>query len=483
MSHPLDPDRAVLARALHRMSDELAVYASGSRERAFWQRVPEEVAARLRAPFPAEGVGLDDALEAALRDALPYPTGNNHPRFWGWVMGSGVPAGVVGAMLGSAINANNWGGSQSAAYIELAVTDWLIGLTGLPQDSVGLLLSGSSMANLAGLTIARNARLPTVREQGLIAFGKQPVVYASTETHSSVRKAVELLGLGTAGLHLIPVREDFTIDTEALAKAIATDRAAGRVPFAVVGNASTVNTGAVDPLSQLAALCANEGLWFHVDGAIGGVAMVQPAFAKLLAGIERADSIAVDMHKWLYIPYECGAVLCRHPAAQQSAYSVTAPYLAKQGASAGGPFTFSEHGIQLSRGDRGLKVWLALKAHGTRAFADAIAANLAQARHLVELIEAEPRLELLAPAPTNIVVFRYIGDGKRGAGKANDATLDDLNRRIVVELQERGIALPSYTTVRGRSAVRCAITNHRSTLADFDALTAAVLALGQELGK
>lgn len=477
MRPSLDPSREALARALHRLSDEVADHASGARERGAWRRVPEQVATRLRAPFAAEGIGLDAALEAALQDALPYPTGNNHPRFWGWVMGSGVPAGTVGAMLASAINANNWGGSQSAAYIELAVTDWLIGLTGLPQGSSGLLLSGGSMGNLAGLTIARNAKLPGVREQGLVAFGKQPVVYASVETHSSVRKAVEVLGLGTAGLRLIPVREDFTIDLEALAAAIAADRAAGRVPFALVGNASTVNTGAVDPLPALADLCAREGLWFHVDAAIGGVAMVEPEMARLLRGIERADSIALDMHKWLYIPYECGAVLCRHAAAQHAAYTVTAPYLAKEGASAGGPFTFSEHGLQLSRGDRGLKVWMALRAHGTAAFAQAIAANLDQARHLVALIDVEPALERLALAPTNIVVFRYVGHGPQ-----SDAALDDLNRRIVVALQERAIALPSFTTVRGRSAIRCAITNHRSTRADFDALVEAVLALGKELG-
>jgi glutamate/tyrosine decarboxylase-like PLP-dependent enzyme len=479
MHDHLDPDWERLRGALHRMSDEVVAGMRGARELAAWQRVPPEVAARLRAPFAAEGVGLTAALDAALADVVPYPTGNNHPRFWGWVMGSGVPAGVVGAMLASAINANNWGGDQGAAHVELAVIEWLRGLTGLPAGSSGLLLSGGSMANLAGLTIARNARLPVVREQGLIAFGKQPVVYASSETHSSVRKAVELLGLGTAGLRLIPVRDDFTIDLQALAAAIAADRAAGRAPFCVVGNASTVNTGAVDPLPALAALCAKEGLWFHVDAAIGGVAMVEPGYARLLAGIERADSVGLDMHKWLYMPYECAAVLCRHPEAQRASYAVTAPYLAKEGASAGGPFVFSEHGIQLSRGDRGLKVWLALRAHGTAPFAAAIAENLAQARHLTARVDAEPRLERLAPAPTNVVVFRFVGGA--GGKRLDDAVLDDLNRRIVVALQERRIALPSFTTVRGRSAVRCAITNHRSTRADFDALVAAVLALGEEL--
>ena len=480
MPHGLDPDWDALRRAFDRLGDEVVAGMRGAREQAAWKRVPAEVAARLRAPFAAEGVGLEAALDAALRDAAAYPTGNNHPRFWGWVMGSGVPAGVVGAMLASAINANNWGGDQGAAHVELAVIEWLRGLTGLPQGSTGLLLSGGSMANLAGLTIARNAKLPGVREQGLVAFGKQPVVYASAETHSSVRKAVELLGIGTAGLRLVPVRADFTIDMDALAAAIAADRAAGRVPFCVVGNASTVNTGAVDPLPALAELCAREGLWFHVDAAIGGVAMVAPEYARLVAGIERADSVALDMHKWLYMPYECAAMLCRHAGAQHASYAVTAPYLAKEGASAGGPFVFSEHGIQLSRGDRGLKVWLALRAHGTAAFAAAIAENLAQARHLAAAVDAEPRLERLAPVPTNIVVFRYVGD-RKGARPLDDAALDDLNRRIVVQLQERGIALPSFTTVRGRSAVRCAITNHRSTRADFDALVAAVVALGEEL--
>jgi len=476
MGTPLEPDWETLRAALHRMGDAVVEEMRGARERAHWKPVPPEVVARLRAPFDAQGVGLPAALDQALRDVVPYPTGNTHPRFWGWVMGSGAPTGVVGAMLASAIDANNWGTEQSAAHVELAVIEWLRGLLGLPPGSTGLTLSGGSMANLAGLTVARNARLPKVREEGLVAFGEQPVVYASVETHGSVRKAVELLGLGTHGLRLVPVGQDFTIDLGDLADAIRADRAAGRVPLAVVGNASTVNTGAIDPLAALADLCAREDLWFHVDAAIGGVARLDQGYARLLDGIERADSVALDMHKWLYMPYECAAMLTRHGAAHRTAYETTASYLVRQGAAAG-PFPFNDHGIQLSRGDRALKVWLALRAHGTAPFAAAIAENLAQARHLVGAVEREPRLELLAPAPTNVVVFRYVG-----AGATRDpAALDALNGRILVALQERGIAVPSGTVVRGRSGIRCAITNHRTTRADLDALVEATVALGEAI--
>jgi len=461
----------------HRAVDALVDHIGSPREQAGWRPVPPTVAARLRAPFSAKGVGLEAALEDAIYDVLAYPTGNAHPRFWGWVIGSGAPAAIVGDLIAAGLNANNFGSEQSAAHVELAVIDWAKDLLGYPAEATGLLVSGGSMANLAGLTVARNERGgPGVREEGLSGHTARLMVYASQETHSSVRKALELLGLGERSLSLVPVLADKTIDMGALRTAIVRDRELGRRPIALVGNAGTVNTGAVDPLAALADLAAAEKLWFHVDGAIGVPALLTARGRELLKGIERADSVALDLHKWLYMPYECGMVLVRHGGAQRRAFGVPAPYLAPGGGgTADGPFAFNDHGVQLSRGFKALKVWLALRAHGTQPFAAAIDANLDQAQRLAARIGASPELELLAPVALNVVVWRY-----RAPALAPDA-LDALNRRILTEMQTRGIAVPSGTLVDGCYALRAAITNHRSTDADFDAVVEATVALGREL--
>jgi aromatic-L-amino-acid decarboxylase len=302
------------------------------------------------------------------------------------------------------------------------------------------------------------------------------LVYASTETHSSVRKAVELLGLGNQALRRIPVAPDYTIDVAALRRAIAVDRAAGHRPICVVGNAGTVNTGATDDLPALAALCRDEGLWLHVDGAFGALAAISPALRPLVPGIEQADSVAFDLHKWMYLPYEVGCTLVRDQAAHRATFAVTPAYLAAldRGIAAGG-FPFAERGVQLSRGFRALKVWMSLKAHGVEAFARLIEQNVRQAAHLVDLIAAHPRLELLAPAPLNVVCFRY------NAPELDAAALNALNQEILLRIQESGLAVPSHTDLGGRFAIRVAITNHRSRREDFDLLAQAVVATGDAL--
>jgi glutamate/tyrosine decarboxylase-like PLP-dependent enzyme len=474
----LDPvDWQAFRAEAHRAVDALVDHISSPREQAGWRPVPPTVASRLRAPFSPEGVGLPDALDAAIRDVLAYPTGNAHPRFWGWVMGSGAPTAIVGDLLAAGLNANNFGSDQAAAHVELAVIDWVRQLVGFPDDATGLMVSGGSMANLAGLAVARNERGgPGVREEGLSGHTARLMVYASVETHGSVRKALELMGLGERSLSKIAVDEHKRIDLEALRAAIARDRSQGRRPIAVVGNAGTVNTGAVDDLTALADLAAAERLWFHVDGAIGVPMLLTERGRALLAGIARADSIALDLHKWLYMPYECGMVLVRPGGAQRRAFATSAPYLAVLGGgTADGPFAFNDHGVQLSRSLKALKVWLALRAHGTAPFAAAIEANLDQAQHLAARVAAEPTLELMAPVATNVVCFRF------RAPALGDAGEDALNQRLLVLLQTRGHAVPSGTTVDGRAGIRCAITNHRTTLADLDALVAATLAVGAEL--
>jgi glutamate/tyrosine decarboxylase-like PLP-dependent enzyme len=332
------------------------------------------------------------------------------------------------------------------------------------------------MGNLVGLAAARSARAGfDVRRRGVGASGERLAVYASSEAHSSIQKAVELLGLGADSLRQAPVRDDFTVDVGALARMIEADRAAGMRPICAVGNAGTVNTGAVDDLPALADLAAREGLWFHVDGAFGALACLSPELRPIVAGMERADSLTFDFHKWLYLPYEIGVTLVRDAEAHRRAFSLTPDYLVhgQRGLAAG--LWFSDYGVQLSRGFRALKAWMHIKEHGAEKLGRLIGQNVAQARYLAALVERSPELELMAPVPLNIVCFRYRSPHR------GEAELDALNQELLIRLQESGIAAPSSTRVRGRYALRAAITNHRSRREDFDALLAGVLRIGGEL--
>lgn len=475
----LDPKNWDELRTLgHRMVDEMLEHLRTVRERATWRPVPAEVRARLVEPLPLDPTPETAVYEQFKRDVLAYPTGNIHPRFWGWVIGTGTPFAMLADMLASGMNPQVAEFDDAPALVENRVIAWLVELFGLPKETHGLLVSGGSMANFVGLAVARNARAGfDVRAQGLRAPGAaQLVVYASSETHSSVRRAVELLGLGGVGLRTIPVDAEFRIDLAALRAAIVADKAAGNHPVCVVGNAGTVNTGATDDLPALADISREHDLWFHVDGAFGALAAWSKALRPQVAGIERADSVAFDLHKWMYLPYEVGCTLVRDQAAHRSAFAMTASYLATldRGIAAGG-FPFAERGVQLSRGFRALKVWMSFKAHGARAFTALIEQNVAQARYLAELVDAHPRLERLAPAPLNIVCFRYVSPGWSAA------ELNARNQEILLRLQESGVAVPSSTELGGRFAIRAAISNHRSRREDFDLLVNTVVEIGDRL--
>ncbi|TIU92032.1 MAG: amino acid decarboxylase, partial [Mesorhizobium sp.] len=337
-------------------------------------------------------------------------------------------------------------------------------------------VSGGSMANIIGLTVARNTKAGIdVREHGVAAIEKPLRFYGSDQLHSCHRKAMEALGLGNNALRRIPTDAGLRIDIEALRAAITEDRAAGFKPACIIGNAGTVNTGAIDNLQALAKLAHEEDVWFHVDGCIGALIAIAPENAHRVAGIEWADSVALDPHKWLHAPFEVGCALVRDASAHRKTFAVTPEYLESTPRGLASGHWLHDYGLQTSRGFRALKVWMALKEHGIEKFGRLIDQNIAQGHYLGTLIEAEPLLELVAPPSINIVCFRYRGDGL--ASKA----LKAVNTEIMLRLQEEGIAALSDTTVHGQHCLRVAINNYRTRREDLDLLVREIVRLGQEI--
>jgi glutamate/tyrosine decarboxylase-like PLP-dependent enzyme len=473
----LDPEDWTAFRALaHRAVDDAVTYMQSVRERPAWQSPPARTRAELRAPLPRGPQGAERTYDDFVRAVLPYPTGNIHPRFWGWVIGTGTPFTALAELLSATMNCNVGDFDDAASLVEDQVLAWLKELMGFPENAGGLLVSGGSMANFVGLIVGRDARsgvdLPRL---GLPAVPRPLTAYASRETHSSNVKAMQVMGLGREALRLLPVDDDFALDRRALAEAVAADRREGRQPFCVIANAGTVNTGAMDPLDALADFCRAEGLWLHVDGAFGAMAALAPGLRPRLRGLEHADSLAFDLHKWGYFPIEAGCVLVRDAAAQRRSFTVTADYLASApGGLASRANRLAEHGPQLSRGFRALKVWMGMKEHGVEKLGRLVQQNVDQAAYLAERVQAHGELELLAPAPLNVVCFRYVGQPPVKSG-------DALNRRLLVRLHESGVAVPSHTMIRGTYALRVAITNHRTRRADLDVLVDEVVRLGRVL--
>jgi glutamate/tyrosine decarboxylase-like PLP-dependent enzyme len=477
----LDPqDWEALRRLAHRAIDDGLDHLMEVRTRTAWQPVPDEVVARLHGPAPRAGTGAEAAYEDFRSLLLPYPMGNTHPRFWAWFMGNGTPFAAVGDFLAAILNPNMGGGNHVANHVEAQVVDWCREIVGFPAGSSGLLVSGGSMANFVGLAVARNAHAASagvdVRQDGVAALPQRLLTYASFEVHSCVQKAIESLGLGASSLRKVPVNADYEIDLDALAAMIAADRAAGHRPFCVIGNAATINTGATDDLDAMASLCERERLWFHVDGAIGALLALAPRHRHLVRGMERADSVTLDLHKWMHVPFEAACALLRDRKAHRETFALTPEYLEHtERGLASGSLWFSEYGLQLSRGFRALKVWLTIKEHGLDKFGRLIDQNIEQASTLTRLIEAERDLELMAPTHTNIVCFRFNPGGLAGA------ELDALNEELLVRLHESGIAAPSYTTLGGRYCLRAAIVNHRTVDADLAVLVEAVGNIGRGL--
>lgn len=463
----LDPADWPQFRALaHAALDECIDYIASVRERPVWQPVPDHVLSTLREPIPLEPTSLGRLLEEFRDRILPYATGNTHPRFFGWVHGAGTPVGILAEMLAATMNSNCGGRDHAGIYVERQVILWARGIFGLPEGAGGVLTVGTSMASVLAIAVARHQKLgPRVRVDG--NPGRERLVgYCSSEIHVALKKAFELLGLGSSRLRTIPTLADFSMSMEQLAAAIRADRAAGLEPFLVVGTAGTVNTGAFDNLSEIAELALQERLWFHVDGAFGAWARIADSpWRDLVHGIERADSLAFDFHKWMSVPYDAGCVLIRDERIHRAAFAERPAYLAGARGLAAGDRWPCDYGIDLSRGFRALKVWLTLRHYGIERLGRMITKNCEAARYLGGLIQKSAVFELAAPVSLNICCFRL---KKTAAPEVDDGTIT----RLVERLQLSGIAAPSTARIENRLCVRVAILNHRTGNADLDLLVA-----------
>jgi aromatic-L-amino-acid decarboxylase len=462
-------------------------------DRPVFRPVPPEVVGLLReAPLPSSGQSLESVLERFTALVEPYPFGNGHPRFFGWVNSPPLPAAVLATGLAAAMNPSVAGGNHAAVHVEHEVLRWSRELLGLPASFTGLMTSGTSTSVLIALAAARRRACAAadwdVRVRGLQPDGadRPPrlAVYASAQAHSCHTKAIEALGLGSQNLREVAVDEALRMRPDELDRLIAEDVAEGVVPMAVIATLGTVNTGAIDPLGPLADVAQAHGCWLHVDGAYGAPAVLLPEHADLRAALGRADSIAFDGHKWLYVPVDAGVLLLREPAAARDAWSLVPAYLRSDQDEAGvhGPPWFSEFGLEQTRPFRALPLWVALQNVGRDGYRQLIERDVAHARLLAALVRAQPSMELFEPQGLSIVCFRVVpggpGDGKRQDERQDERgeqEADRLNQRLLSAVQLGGRAFLSSTVLAGRFWLRACLVNPRTTDADVHELVATVL--------
>lgn len=479
LSETLDPENWDEIRKIgHQMIDDMMDHMQTVRERPVWQPVPNEVRQALAEPVPFEGSPLNDVYTSFQQNILPYPTGNAHPRFFGWVMGNGTATGALADFLASAMNCQVAGFDQAAALIENRVLDWLTELMGYPSDASGLLVSGGTMANINGVLVARNEMAGfDVRAQGIQdSDSPRLTIYGSSETHGWIINACEVMGLGREAFRQVPVNSEFQIDVAACQKMIEEDLKQGFKPICIIGNVGTVNTGAIDDLQAIRDVADQFGIWFHVDGAFGSMVAWSAKSKHRVEAQSCSDSIAFDLHKWGYMPYEAACVLVRKPASHNSTFAYTPSYLTSSTRGISVDATrFADRGLQLSRSFRALKIWMSMKTQGVDKIGRIIDQNIQQACYLKELVEENERLELLAPVSLNIICFRYVSN------ELNESQLDEVNQEILLRIQESGLAVPSQTVIDGKFAIRVCITNHRSRRDDFVQLADAVVRHGDTI--
>ena len=426
--------------------------------------VPRDVAERaLAAPPPRTSASADEILREFSDTIEPYPFGNGHPRFWGWVNSPPAVMGVFADALAAAMNPSCAGGNHAAVYVEREVTAWLGEMLGFPRTAMGLLVSGGSMATLTALAVARHVKAGVdVRKDGVRSAPTPFAFYMTEHGHSCARKAIELLGFGSDAIRTIAVDTNFQMNVDALDRIIADDVRHGVRPISVVATCGTTNTGAIDDLDAIADVCARHEVWLHVDAAYGGPAVLLDEFAATRRGLSRADSAALDPHKWMFVPVEAGFVVVRDADAMRSAFSLVPPYIRTEGSPTGvyGLPWFSEYGFQQTRGFRALKVWMTLKHAGFDGLRQTVGENIALARYLADCIGRADDFELIAQG-LSVVCFRYGAD-------------DVTNKRVLEQLQLGGDAFLTGTELNGRFVLRACVVNYRSTRADIDAMIAAV---------
>jgi glutamate/tyrosine decarboxylase-like PLP-dependent enzyme len=435
----------------------------------------------LNTPLPEHGLDAATLLTSTAQQLFAHSLFNAHPRFYGYITSSPAPIGLLGDFLAAAVNPNvgAWTLSPAASEIEAQTVRWIAELIGYPTTCGGLLVSGGNMANFVCFLAARAAGAGfDIRRDGVAASPRTLLVYASAETHTWIQKATDLAGLGTQAIRWIPTDSDSRMDVAKLDQQIAADLAAGHAPLMVIGTAGTVSTGAVDPLQDIARVCRDRGIWFHVDGAYGGFAAAVPDGPSDLRVLNLADSVAVDPHKWLYAPLEAGCALVRDPRMLRAAFSYFPAYYHFGEES----INFVDYGPQNSRGFRALKVWLALKQVGAAGYRQMIGDDIALSRVMADAVRREPDLQLVTQA-LSIATFRFVPrDLEPTVGDARtEEYLNRLNEALLDALQRGGEAFVSNALVSGRYVLRACIVNFHATRTDVEAIPDIVVRYGREL--
>jgi aromatic-L-amino-acid decarboxylase len=474
-------------RAGYKVVDLMADYLAQLPSRPVFQPVPAEHGeALISSPLPRAGESIDEILDRFAKTIAPYPFGNGSPKFYGWVNSPPAVVGVMAEALAAAMNPSVAGGNHAAVWVERQVLEWFKQLVGFPSDSMGLLVSGASAAAITALNVARyracSARGWNVRATGLDAMSAgrpKLLIYKGVEGHACHQRAVELLGIGSENLRLVPTGDDLRLQPDTLDKMLAEDIAAGHVVVAVIASAGTVNTGAIDPLDAIADVCARHRVWLHVDAAYGGPAIMTERYAEPLAPLARADSIALDPHKWMYVPVDAGLVLVKDAVAMRDAFSLVPPYLRTDGNMRGvqGPTWFSEYGAEQTRPFRALKVWAALRYFATDGYRELIEHDIKLAEHLAERVRHTAGYEVWEPTSLSIVCFRAVppelGD--------RDEAIDAFNKRLLEDLQLSGDGFMSGTVLNQRFWLRACIVNPIASTSDVDAVFDTVCAIASRL--
>lgn len=439
--------------------------------RVYGRMSSREIRGRLDSTLPTHGTDFDGLLKVFREAIIPFSRQNAHPRMFGYVQSPGTALAAFADLLASTLNANLtvWRSAPAPVELERLTIDWVRQILGFNAEAGGLFVSGGSMANLAAIATARQAEN---RSSARLRM------YASSETHFSIAKAAALLGIGRENVRHVAVDKHFKIRTDDLVAKINADVEAGYVPFCVVANAGTVNTGAVDPLAEIREVANRFQLWMHVDGSYGAFAVLAKSARGLFAGLEQADSIALDPHKWLYLPVDVGCVIYRAPETAQATFAHDAEYTRIIGEEADEAFAFWDYGPELSRRFRALKVWMLLKGVGLHSLGEAIESNLACARYLESLVRASNDFEMVAPVELSIFCFRHVPSHLRSE---SPQAIDEFNERLLIALQRDGNSYLSNTTLGGRFALRGCVLNYRTTLRDMEILLDDLRRVGKTL--